>query len=109
MGTRRNRRTWWIALTGVAVLTLGYAQQRDLHGLYEKYRHSQEKVGIQEFQLDRLTTDEAALHLRVEQLKSDPLEMEAAIRETRHFVRPGETIYRVLLPEETAPQQTKAL
>ena len=96
-----NPKGWyWLALVLMAVLLVVYVQRRDFYGLFQDYRQSEEQVEAMHGQLDALQAEEAELKVRVENLKDDPLELEAAIRRSKSLVRDGETIYRVELPED---------
>lgn len=100
----KKRGWYWLALVAVLGLVATYAQRRDLYGLHQDYRDSQEHVYSLELQLDRLAEEEADLDKRVKNLDSNPLEMEAAIRRSKGLVRKGEKIYRVELPEDASLQ-----
>jgi len=62
--------------------------------------HLETQLDAADVRLDRLREERAALLLRAERLRSDPLEIEAAARESLGMVRPGEIVVR--LPEEPA-------
>lgn len=92
---------WYtLALVAVAGLLALYAQRRDLYGLYLDYEASRARVGNLQAQVDALDGQVAALEKRVQHLNSNPLELEAAIRNGKNLIREGETVYRVELPDE---------
>ena len=98
--TRQNRQWNWLAIAGFTALLLLYAERRDLYGLYLDYEESKAYAESLEEEVDSLHADRMAVEKQVEYLDSDPLEMEAAIRRGKRFVREGETVYRVSLPDE---------
>ena len=66
------------------------------------YQHSGQEVHDLEARLDSLKAEEQALRNNVSGLGDDPLELEAAIRDSKGLVREGETIYRVQLSDDLA-------
>ena len=95
---------YWI---GMAVVLLGltaYANYHDLIGLYfgdQGYQDSERAVYDLELRLELLKAEEAALNSSIQGLDTDPLAMEEAIRGSEGFVRKGETIYWVEMPEDS--------
>ena len=100
---RRKNASYWIAMAVVLVGLTAYAKYHDLMGLYIGYQHSEREVYDLELRLQSLKVEEAALNISVQGLDTDPLAMEAAIRGSKGFVRKGETVYRVEIPEDSAP------
>jgi len=94
---------YWAALALFAVGSVAYAHRHDLVGLYSEYRYSQQEVRRLETRLDDLRKEESALERRVEDLDTDPLAVETEIRRSKGFVREGEKVFRVELPEAAAP------
>jgi len=96
---QRTRTSYWVLfilfLAGLAV----YAAQHDAPALYAGYRHSGHELSALEARLELVREEEQALRNNVDELDGDPLEMEAAIRESKGLVREGETIYRVKLSD----------
>ncbi len=95
-----NGRTYWIALAATIAVSAIYVDKRGLRELYDSFEQSAHEVRLLEKELDRLKTEESGLRRRVEGLESDPVEMEAAIRQRKNLVRPGETVFRVTLTDE---------
>jgi len=89
-----------LALLVLLGLTALYVSQRDLEGLYLQYRQSGQQVEVLRQKANTLKEKEARLKERVNHLESDPIEMEAAIRQRKNLVRPGETVYRVELADD---------
>lgn len=85
-----------LALGGVIALLGLYVQRRDLEGLYLKYLGSRSAVERFESQIAAEKAEEERLSRSVERLeRDDPVEIEAAIRENKGLVRPGEKVYRI--------------
>jgi cell division protein FtsB len=89
------RRTYWLAVALLVALVLVYVHQRDFSSLRLDHRESRNMVDGLRLQVETLQEEEDRLRRRVEHLGTDPVEMEAAIRENKNLVRRGETIYRV--------------
>lgn len=100
---RRRNGWYWIAMAVVVVGLTAYAGHHDLMGLYIGYQHSEREVDELELRLRSLKAEEAKLTRIVQRLDEDPLAMEAAIRGSKGFVRKGETVYRVEMPEDSVP------
>ena len=96
-----SRAHWYLLalLVVVAVLSI-YAQRRDLPGLYMNWQASESQVQALHEQVDGLEKQTTTLEQRVEYLNSDPVELEAAIRNGKRLVREGETVYRIELPDD---------
>ncbi len=89
-----------MALLLIVALSAGYAYKRDLVSQYRKYQASQEEVNALEAEQNRLVEECSELDKRVENLGSDPVEIEAAIRRSKSLVRQDERVFRIELPEE---------
>ncbi len=100
---RRGSGWYWIAMAVVLVGITAYARHHDLMGLYDGYQESEREVGELEVRLESLKIEETALNSSVHGLDTDPLAIEAAIRRSKGFVRKGETVYRVEIPEDSVP------
>ena len=105
-----QKRGWfWFALVLMAILVISYLQRRDFPGLHQSYLDSEIEIGRLRVQLESLRDQEQRLGKQVMNLDSDPLELEAAIRKGKNLVREGETIYRVILPQQSrAPGRPEA-
>lgn len=93
-------RTYWLMLAVMIAVSMVYVDKRGLVDLYADYQHSVHDVQVLQKDLDRLKSEEAGLRRRVEGLENDPVEMEAAIRQRKNLVRPGEIVFRVTLSDE---------
>ena len=100
---RRRNGWYWIGMAIVLTSLTGYAKHHDLIGLYSDYQHSEREVYELALRLESLKAEEAALNSSVRGLDTDLLAMEAAIRSSKGFVRKGETVYRVEMPEDSVP------
>jgi len=78
-----------------------YAQRRDLYGLYQTQRDSEQRVEVLQKELAELEQEKDSLQGHVQRLDTDPGELEAASRRTRNLVREGETVYVIPLPQDT--------
>ena len=78
-----------------------YGHVRDLSGRFAAYRQRGQQVETLRDRLREKEMGKASLERRVHDLESDPVEIEAAIREAEKKVRQGETIYRI---ERSAPE-----
>jgi len=86
----------------VVGLALAYAARRDLRGRYAAHQQSEDTVRQAGQQVEMLEEQLHQSRQRVEDLSTDPVEMEAAIRRIKRRVREGETVYRV--EEAPAPE-----
>ena len=93
-GTRR-RVLYWVALVLSLSLLAAYAQHRQLYQRFVDYKQSEERVNSMADQLDALETREQAMSEHVQEMTSDPVEMEATVRRNKHLVREGETVFRI--------------
>lgn len=97
----------WYGLSFLLMLGLlaGYAEWRDIRGLYVKYEQSEQEVRRLREELETREREEAQLKRSVANLSSDPVEWEANIRRNQGLVREGEKVYRVdLAPTPRASQ-----
>jgi cell division protein FtsB len=98
-----HRRTpFWYRWALVALIAMAglYIERRELVRVHLEYRESAGKAERLESRLADLEAEAAALERRVEYLQSDPVELEAAVRAEKKLLREGETIYRIVLPDE---------
>lgn len=93
-------RWYWTGLILAVGLLSIYVQRRGLFDLYHSYVDSRETVSSLEGRLEASESERAKLQSEIEHLDNDPLEMEAAIRGSKRYVREGETVFRVELPWE---------
>ena len=75
-----------LAVTGTA----SYLHYRGLDNSREKARQSHELLEQKRLERDQLREEVRAAEARVNHLASDPLEVEAAIRDKKKYLRPGE-------------------
>jgi len=98
MGLRRVGSYVLVALL-VALVTVMYAERRNLFARYFEHEAREGQVDTVRQQCEELQKEIDSSRRRVENLGSDPLEIEAAIRRSKDLVREGEKIYRI----ETGP------
>lgn len=91
---------YWLALAVLAGALAYYGHARDLSGRLAAYRQRRQHVEALRDQLHDKELEKISLERRVKHLESDPVEIEAAIRDAEKKVRDGETIYRI---ERSAP------
>lgn len=87
---RRNMN--WFLIAGLALLLI-----QDIfgtHGVLAMHRSLQEAAAAQK-EIDQLNQENRKLQDRVEQLKTDPSEIERIAREDMGLARPGEYIFKV--------------
>lgn len=95
---KKATKTWyWLALALAAGALVYYAHERDVYGQYLTYQEAMRTVELRVGELKALGEREEKLVRHVDGLDSDPLEMEAAIRRSKHLIREGEHVYRVRL------------
>jgi cell division protein FtsB len=95
---RQSRWFYFLSLILAISLMYVYVQRRDLYGRYQQYQQERDEVKALRGQLDASSKEESRLKDHVVGLDKDPVEIEAAIRRSKHLVRDGETIYRVETP-----------
>lgn len=103
-GLGMHERHWtryWLGLAVVAALTAVYAYERDLVGQYLNYQRSRSEFRDMQRHVEESRTKEELARRRVEMLRSDPVEIEAAVRRDKNLLRAGERVYRI----ETEPEQ----
>ena len=100
----RNRKGYWWALLLSVALVVVYVQRRDLQGRYEQYLESDADVQELAREVEALDQKVETTRQRVEELKDDPVALEAAIRRWSRKVKEGEIIYRIETPSE--PEET---
>jgi len=91
---------YWLSLALLLGGAAAYVYYANLDGLWAAHQQSERHVQALRHELTGLEQREDGLRRRVEHLESDPVEMEAAIRQRKNLVRPGETVYRVELADE---------
>jgi cell division protein FtsB len=102
-GFRRFARYFLVALLAVLLAAL-YAGRRNLLGRYFEHQRQQEQVDAARKQCEDLRKEIDSSGRRVDNLGSDPLEIEAAIRRSKDLVREGEKIYRIEVDPAKAAQ-----
>lgn len=91
---------FWLTLAISIGLVGYYGYVVRLDRLYDEYRQSAQEVQALSEQRNAVTQEAERLERRVNDMKHDPIETEAAIRQRQNLVRPGETIYVVKLEDE---------
>lgn len=94
------RLRYWLALATLIGAVAYYGHVRDLPGRFAEYQQRRQQVEALRDELHAKEMEKASLERRVQDLESDPVEIEAAIREAEKKVRQNETIYRI---ERSAP------
>jgi len=103
--TQRHRLGYIVVLVIALALVVAYVHKRDLRGKYEAYQESEKKVEASEHELSDLKSKLEKEEERLENLETDPLEIEAAIRRISHAVRKDEKVFRVeAVPEPESGQ-----
>lgn len=101
-----SHKWYFLSLLLVMTLCFWYVKQRNLEQRVQGHWESQEAVQALQVQVDALKNDVERGRQRVEDLASDPLEQEAAIRRWSGKLREDETVYHVELtpaPDVQAP------
>lgn len=93
------------------IAALGFLLLQDIfgtHGVLAMHRSLQEAAAAQK-QIDQLNDENRKLQDHVEQLKTDPAEIERIAREQLGLARPGEFIFKVPArpADSTAPQKKR--
>ncbi len=100
---KKGRRWYWVTLLLAVAFAVFYLEQRDLPGRYLNQQHEIGLLNEQREGLRKLENERDRVRRRVENLNTDPLEIEAAIRSRKRLVREGEVVYRL---EETPAEET---
>ena len=90
-----------LVLCLTAAFGLLYAARRDFYARYQDYQAGRAAISVAEGQCESLEQAVEDMRRRVIDLENNPLEMEAAARNSKGFVRPGEVVYRL----EEAPTE----
>lgn len=110
---RRNSDGWHIGrrllLGSVAFLAL-WALQHEIAGPdgYLAYRHQMQIYARAQARLRRLELRNRALHVNVQQLRSDPSAIQSLARRQLYLTRPGEVIYTYPAPPKSAAHAGEA-
>lgn len=96
----RSKGWYWLVLVLVTAMTVLYVQRRDLPRRYLDYEQGMAELAEAQRQCAELESKIETSRQHAENLGSDPVEIEAAIRRSKHLVREGETVFRI----EEAPQ-----
>ncbi len=100
---------YWLAVLVTAVLCFTYVKQRKLEERYQGYQESEVAIQDLQRQVGQLQQQVEKGQERVQELASDPVEQEAAIRRWSRKLREGETVYHMdVAPVEPAPAATPA-
>jgi cell division protein FtsB len=98
-GRSPARAVFWLGPLA-ALLGAGVALFHDGENGVRAIFHLERELAAADLRLDRLREERAELLLRAERLRADPLEIEAAARQSLGMVRPGEIVVR--LPAESS-------
>ena len=99
-----RKRVYWLILVLTGALTVLYVERRHLVTRYLDHEQAVQQLGVAYQQCEKLENDISVKRQLVKDLRTDPLEIEAAIRRSKGLVREGETVYRV----EQAPDSKAA-
>jgi cell division protein FtsB len=97
---RRSGIFYLLALLALVGGLVYYVHERDLESLHVQYQQTGQQVEALRKQVENRKIEEKRLQQRARDLQSDPVEMEAAIRQRKNLVRKGETVYRVELADD---------
>ncbi len=100
----RKKRNPWYWLTVALMLTAAgaYAWKSGLYSRYHNHLRYETEIQAKREKVNQLREDLEANRDRVEDLDSDPLEVEASVRRIKRWVRPGERVYRMeKIPSES--------
>ncbi len=97
----RERLLWVLGALVVMALGYGYAYQRHLYVRYLEFRENEIRVEAVRNEIEALKERVKQAQERIENLETDPVEMEAAIRRIRRLTRDGEVVFRI--EEEEIP------
>jgi len=93
MHTRRI--VYILILAGSVALSVMYLEQRALPQRYEAFQQSEGEISAAKEQIRALEEALAEERALAEDMESNPLEVEAAIRRIKRGVRDGEIMYHV--------------
>lgn len=91
----RHWSRYWLGLAIVAGVTGLYAYERDMVGQYLNYQRSRSEFRDMQRQVEESRKEEELARRRVEMLRTDPVEIEAAVRRNKNLLRAGERVYRI--------------
>ena len=77
---KNSRRWYWLVLMLAISFAVFYIQQRDLPGRYRNQQQENKLLSEQRHEVRALELERDTTRRRVENLDTDPLEIEAAIR-----------------------------
>ena len=97
----RSRLAYGLALTLAVALNAGYGICRGLVTRYQELQAGRSQIVSVERECEVLEQAVGDMRQRVTDLENKPLEMEAATRNSKGFVRPCEVVYRL----EEAPTE----
>ena len=106
---QQNKGWYWLVLLVAAVLTLLYAERRNLYIRYMEHVETKKEVLEGQKQCEKLEAEAEATRQRIQHLGTDPIEIEAAIRRSKDLVREGEKIYRIEKSAGDTPKSPLAL
>jgi cell division protein FtsB len=86
---------WLLGLVLVAAVAYGYAHQRNIHQRYNDFRGDQVKLEGVRHEVEALRGRLKETTEKVEKMKNNPLEIEAAVRKDTRMTREDEIIFHV--------------
>lgn len=98
----KRKSLYYLMLILLAGAIIFYSQHKQLFERYIEFQDSEDHSEQLTQELEVLKSNEDRLERYVEELNSDPLEMEATIRKNKGLVRSGETVYHIKVKEESS-------
>jgi cell division protein FtsB len=93
---QKKRNPWyWLSVALMLTVAGAYAWKSDLYRRYHDHLRTEAEIQAAQDQVDQLRQNLEASRDRVQDLDSDPLEVEASVRRIKRWARPGERVYRM--------------
>lgn len=102
---KHSRVGYWFAVLLALGFVAAYAHVRDLPGRYQRHLERERAVKRAQEEHEALSLQRDREKQRADQLVTDPVEIESAIRQYKQRVRPGETVFHI---EEVPAEGTGA-
>jgi len=97
---RPSWKWYWLAVLATIILVALYVDRRDLPGRYEGWLQVEQAIKTREAEAAALKQQVETLRQRVEDLESDPVAQERAIRRWSRKLREDEQVFHIELPED---------
>lgn len=99
---RKEFLIWLLGVALVAAVGYGYAKQRNIHGRYLEFHNNEKQIEEVRVEIKELEKRVRAAKQRVENMESDPVEIEATIRRVRKLTRDGEVVFHIETPKRNS-------